>query len=271
MRFSVNRFNRKLKRLGLWLVPDEARELTRHQRIKAIAAATALLLYADGSRACVTVSPDSVTAAVISERTIDQVSLDRASSAVHASLRRPSQYRTRSLDDPSLFTEPEPAALPPAAPPPRGIPQAEALAGAPGVVPLTPARAITQGEFAVMLASTLRLRPPRRVWSAADASTALSALRLQAAQAVGVVPPGGWRLDGPLSEGDLAVLLAHLGLHVIPQDPERPITPEEAEQVLARLASLFRSLSPAAYASSPAGPSPISPGNPRAPLSPSTP
>jgi hypothetical protein len=258
-------------------VPEEARELARHQKMKVIAAAAALFLYADGSRACSTVTPEGVTAAVISERMIDQVSLDRAASVVHATFRRASSASRRG--EPLPFTDvdtraPEARPLgtpPPLAPPFLELPEPAGLATPSNPASVGPARAITQGEFAVLLASTLRLRPPRRGWSAADATTALSTLRLQAGQAGGVVPPRGWRLDSPLTEGDLAFVLAYLGLNVIPREPGRPITQEEAEQVLARLASLFRSLSPAAYSAAPASWNPLSLGNPRAPLSPSTP
>jgi len=128
---------------------------------------------------------------------------------------------------------------------------------------------ILQGEFAVLLAQTLRLRAPRGGWSPAGTTAFLATLRLRRDLPAGLAPAGGWSMNLPLTEGALASILNAFGLHVISRNPLRELTAREAEEVLVRLASFFRVIAPSTYTTStlPA----LQLGNPRAPMSPFTP
>jgi len=286
MRITEKNLRRAARRTGKFLWPPEGRNLFSRGRWKVLPMAAALLIYADSSQACLTVDPGSVLADTVSEREIEKLAADSAASVVHASFRAhgsPTRDAQPAAVHASRFTSypgVEPTDLSPStesAAGEAGAAPAAATLSSPGAQPalLTPGnragiRAALEGEFAVMLAQAMRLRAPRGGWSPPTATSILTTLRLRPEMAQGIVPAGGWQPGRALTEGSVASLLNQMGLQVTARAPERELSIQEAEVIVARIASIFRTLFPAAYTEE-SGPATLELGNPRAPLSPSTP
>jgi hypothetical protein len=277
MRISRRKLNRSVRRIGEWVLPSEARGLFRRSNWTALPVLAGLLLYADSSQACLTVPPgSSVVASVHLQET---VALDRATSVVHASRRaaRDRWARTENPDTSGALAGNEGggetyaggAALAPAAAAPAVLAPPEAAARS---APPCEERAMLEGEFAVRLVESLRLRAPRGGWTPETAAATLATLRLRGTEAAGVTPAAGWRVDRPLTEGELAVLLRHLGLQLYSKRPAHVISVCDGVLILGKLNGLFRSLAPAALRVDGGASRALNLGNPgAAPLSPSTP
>ena len=273
--YGLRRF---IRRTGASIWPREA----RRPSWRTLALASVLLLYADTSQACFRVDPAAI-ATMPALSVLDAMAQDRGPSVVHASVSRRTAAPSRSVYQPpsepdrlsrdmwlesaSVDRGPAPDAVPVHA----AIPALVSAATAPSatVTAVTRARPILQGQFAVLLVEMLRLRPPRGGWSPDSATGLLSTLRLRPGQPAGLLPTGGWRVQQPLTEDGLVAILRAMGIQAVSHNPAREITPAEAEALLARIASLFRPLSPAAYTEGVA-PASLNLGNPR-PVSPITP
>jgi len=278
MYYSKRRAKRALRRAAEWVWPREARGVFHVRSWTAVSILAAFFVHAESTSACITVDPGRYLV-VEQHAWMDSLAADRSADAVHASQRsirrhlaaaQSSRWSQSAQEQASLIeTEPiirnQPAPAAQAAPAVRGAVQAVRP------MPEGTSRAILQGEFATLLVETLHLRAPRGGWSTERAINALVGMHLQTQPDEGVAPPGGWSNGQPLTEGDIAFLLQQLGINVTARNPDRSISVEEAETVLARLAALFRELAPATFTAVPE-PSRVPLGNPaRPPLSPSTP
>ena len=278
MYISRRRVKRAFRRTAEWMWPRHARGVFHVRSWTAVSILAALFVHSESTSACLTVEPGRYPV-VEQHAWMDSLAADRSVDAVHASQR--SVRRRRAVAEPSRWTPPaqeraalietdtvfrnESASIAQAAPAARGAVQAVRP------MPEGTSRAILQGEFAMLLVQTLHLRAPRGGWLPERAINVLVGMRLQARPHDGIAPPGGWSNGQPLTEGDVASLLQQLGINVIARNPDRSISVQEAETVLARLAALFRELAPATFTAVPQ-PSRVPLGNPaRPPLSPSTP
>jgi len=86
--------------------------------------------------------------------------------------------------------------------------------------------AITQGEFAILVAQALNVPAPKGGWSSESASKALSA------QPIPLSPTKGWQLNAPLKEVDMIKILAPTTFHPTSVDPNLEISPVHAYSVL---------------------------------------
>ncbi|MCZ6779522.1 MAG: hypothetical protein O7F16_11235 [Acidobacteria bacterium] len=238
----------------------------------------ALFVHAESASACVSVQPGRYPI-VQQNAWMDSLAADRSVDAVHAAQR--SIRRHRATVEPRPRTPPareqvalietetlsrnEPAPAAQAAPTTRGAVQAVRP------MPEGTSRAILQGEFAMLLVQTLHLRAPWGGWSPDKAINSLIGMRPRARPDDRFAPPGGWNNGQPVTESDVVSLLQQLGINVIARNPDRSITVQEAETILAKLAALFRELAPATFTEVPEVRR-VPLGNPgRPPLSPSTP
>lgn len=99
---------------------------------------------------------------------------------------------------------------------------------------------ISQGDFAVLLASDLQAQPPAGGWNAASATAFLSQLQ--------VTPmSGAWSTGDTLNEGDFAHILRLMGLSFYAVRPTDPVTWGKAIAELARLSDYLRSYPIAAH------------------------
>jgi hypothetical protein len=96
------------------------------------------------------------------------------------------------------------------------------IAKARGVFPVEDA--ITQGDFAILLVRALNL--PKGRESAENAAKTL------ASQPVPIAPTGGWQIDAPLKESDMAQILAPTAFHNTSIDPNILFTPVQAYSLL---------------------------------------
>lgn len=93
---------------------------------------------------------------------------------------------------------------------------------------------INQGDFAVLLASSLKATAPASGWTAATATTFLRDL--------GLAPIGGtWSPAEPLKEGNLVNILREMGQPYYSVEPDSIVTWGQAYTVMARFADFFRS------------------------------
>jgi hypothetical protein len=97
-------------------------------------------------------------------------------------------------------------------------------------LPAEPRRAITQGEFAVLLVQFLKLEPERE-WTAKHAVETL--------ESSGIEPNSGWSSDEPLTESVLVELIRPAQMPVLTPDPERQVTRLEAMAVFHRMQNLY--------------------------------
>jgi hypothetical protein len=97
-------------------------------------------------------------------------------------------------------------------------------------LPAEPRRAITQGEFAVLLVQFLKLEPERE-WTADGAVEAL--------ESSGIEPGAGWSAGEPLTESVLVELIRPAQMPVLTPDPERQVTRLEAMAVFHRIRNLY--------------------------------
>jgi len=96
------------------------------------------------------------------------------------------------------------------------------IAKARGVFPVEDA--ITQGDFAILLVRALNLPKGRE--------NAESATKTLASQPVPIAPAGGWRIDAPLKESDMAQILAPTAFRNTSIDPNIEVTPVQAWSLL---------------------------------------
>ena len=97
-----------------------------------------------------------------------------------------------------------------------------------------PETPISQGDFAILLASSLNRPAPNGGWTAANASTFLAGLNITPTS-------GAWSPAATLKEGDLAHILRIMGLNFYSTAPDDVVTWARAESVIARFRDYFRS------------------------------
>jgi hypothetical protein len=90
-----------------------------------------------------------------------------------------------------------------------------------------PNEGITQGDFAILLAEALRLKPPPGGWKAESAASALVAAR-----PVSLHPPRGWSVDETLKEGDLLQILVSTHYRPVFLNPSASVTTLQAYSIL---------------------------------------
>ena len=96
-----------------------------------------------------------------------------------------------------------------------------------------PESSITQGQFAVLLASNLNAPAPASGWSPASATAFL--------QSQGLVPrSGAWSSETDLTEGDMAFIFRMMGLNVFTADPNTTVTWAKAKELMGRYRDFFR-------------------------------
>jgi hypothetical protein len=92
---------------------------------------------------------------------------------------------------------------------------------------------ISQGDFAVLLASNLKAAPPAGGWTPATATAFLKDM--------GLAPIGGaWNPTEPLKEGNLVNILREMGQPYYSVEPDTIVTWGQAYTVMARFADFFR-------------------------------
>ncbi|MGC8724808.1 MAG: hypothetical protein ACP5VF_13200 [Acidobacteriota bacterium] len=96
-----------------------------------------------------------------------------------------------------------------------------------------PGSSITQGQFAVLLASNMNAPAPTGGWSPASATAFL--------QSQGLVPrSGAWSSEVDLTEGDMAFIFRMMGLNVFTADPDATVTWAKAKELMGRYRDFFR-------------------------------
>ncbi len=92
---------------------------------------------------------------------------------------------------------------------------------------------ITQGDFAVMLASHLKTAVPQGGWTPETASNFLSGL--------GLAPlSGGWEVTAQLNEGNMVHVLRAMGLALYSTSPDTVVTWGKANGVFFRYDDFFK-------------------------------
>ncbi len=86
--------------------------------------------------------------------------------------------------------------------------------------------AITQGEFAILLAQALNLQTPKSGWTVESATKAL------ASQPAPISPAKGWQSDAPLKEADMVKILSPTPFRPTSIDPNLEISPIQAYSLL---------------------------------------
>jgi len=102
---------------------------------------------------------------------------------------------------------------------------------------------ITQGDFAVLLASNLKAAVPAGGWTATTAEAFLKDL--------GLTPIGGaWSAAEPLREGNLVNILRQMGQPYYSVEPDSIVTWGQAYAVMAQFSDFFRTYPTVARTSS---------------------
>ena len=91
---------------------------------------------------------------------------------------------------------------------------------------------VTQGQFAVMLASHLKTPVPPGGWDDAKATAFLLGISLAPVN-------GTWNASANLREGDLVHILRLMGLSYYSPDPDKSVTFAEASAIFYRFESFF--------------------------------
>ena len=91
---------------------------------------------------------------------------------------------------------------------------------------------ITQGEFAVLLASNMNIQPPSGGWKPQTAAKFLANS--------GILPiPGAWNLNAKLKEGDLAYIMRFMGLNFFSAMPNKIVTWAKANALIGQFRDKF--------------------------------
>jgi hypothetical protein len=98
---------------------------------------------------------------------------------------------------------------------------------------------ITQGDFAVLLASHLNSPTPQSGWTQDNAIAFLASATITPVR-------GSWTGAALLTEGDLVHMLRAMGLAYYSPTPDAVVTWAEANAVLNRFGDFFRRFSPVA-------------------------
>ncbi len=102
------------------------------------------------------------------------------------------------------------------------------------VVAQKPEASISQGDFAILLASSLNRPAPNGGWTTSNAPAFLAGLDITPAN-------GAWSPAATLKESDLAHILRLMGLNFYSTAPNDIVTWGRARSVIARFRDYFRS------------------------------
>lgn len=94
---------------------------------------------------------------------------------------------------------------------------------------------ISQGDFAILLASSLNRPAPSGGWNNMSAPAYLSSLSISPSSGV-------WLPSATLNEGDFAYVLRLVGLNVYATQPDSPVTWEKARAMMAKYQDFFRKI-----------------------------
>ena len=94
---------------------------------------------------------------------------------------------------------------------------------------------ISQGDFAVLLASSLNQPAPSGGWNKMSAPAFLNGLKISPSSGV-------WLPSATLKEGDFAFVLRLLGLNVYATQPDSPVTWGKVRAMLGRYQDYFRKI-----------------------------
>jgi hypothetical protein len=91
---------------------------------------------------------------------------------------------------------------------------------------------ITQGEFAVLLASNMNATPPNGGWKPQTAAKFL------ADQKIGPIS-GAWKISEKLTEGNLASMMRKMGLNFFSTTPDQVVTWAKANKLVGQYRERF--------------------------------